>query len=412
MTFSVTDCASRQLTRAKIDPTALYVLRHLYEAGHTAYLVGGCVRDMLLDRTPKDFDVATSARPAQVRHLFRNSRVVGRRFRLVHVYSGTKIIEVSTFRRAPDPELTAYLCEDEFVTEDGIVLDNTFGTSQEDARRRDFTINGLFYECFSRNVIDYVGGLEDIEKRLIRTIGDPCRRFVEDPVRMLRAVKFCVKLGFTMEESTWQALLKNHACIKMASLPRLQEELMRMLEIGHSSEMIQLLLTSGLLADLVPNITKYLQHSYGEGGFYGHRGKMFKRLLDLSDTMKLGQTYARSCRFTALLLPMFINGWQTHRNDEEDWICRLVEPLAACFGLSRQMQDEVQEYFAYLRCMLGSGGEQALKARKLHNLATFTYAFMFFGLLYQVGAVEEERFLYWQDWYEEKRKSLRQSKVM
>ena len=162
------------ISRRHIESGALRVLSRLYRAGHTAYLVGGSVRDLFLDRTPKDFDIVTSARPTQVRKLFRNCRLIGRRFRLAHVhFSGSEIVEVATFRCQPEAN-------------DGdpfLVTDNKFGFPEEDAYRRDFTINGLFYNIADYSVIDYVGGVRDIEKRMIRTINDPWTRFQEDPVR-------------------------------------------------------------------------------------------------------------------------------------------------------------------------------------------------------------------------------------
>src|SRR6266852_5904927 len=168
--------AEHPLSRRDVDPDALKVLYRLRQADHVAYLVGGGVRDLLLGRKPKDFDIATDAHPQQVKKLFRNCFVVGRRFRLCHVRFGRKVVEVSTFRR-------------QALAEEGDTLirrDNTFGTSEEDAFRRDFTVNELFYDIATFSVIDYVGGLEDLSDRLIRTIGDPAVRLREDPVRMLR----------------------------------------------------------------------------------------------------------------------------------------------------------------------------------------------------------------------------------
>ena len=175
------------LDHALIDGDAERVVRRLTKGGFTAYLVGGCVRDLLLGLHPKDFDVATSATPNDIRATFRNCRIIGRRFRLAHVFFGKKIIETATFRANPR--------EDE-GDDDGDLLirrDNVFGTETEDARRRDFTINGLFYDFEREDVIDHVGGLPDLEARLVRTIGDPDVRFREDPVRMLRAIKFAAR---------------------------------------------------------------------------------------------------------------------------------------------------------------------------------------------------------------------------
>src|SRR4029077_12735026 len=183
----------------QIDSTAQKVVRRLTRNGFSAYLVGGCVRDLLLGRKPKDFDVATSATPPEIKALFRNCRIIGRRFRLAHIFFGPKIIETSTFRANPreveivegeSAEATPELSEPELL----IRRDNVFGTAEEDARRRDFTINGLFYDLDADRVIDYVEGLPDLERRTVRTIGDPDIRFREDPVRILRAIKFAARL--------------------------------------------------------------------------------------------------------------------------------------------------------------------------------------------------------------------------
>jgi poly(A) polymerase len=180
------------ISRKAIDKNAVKVLYRLHNAGYKAYLVGGSVRDLMMGRTPKDFDVGTNARPNEVRRLFGNSRIIGRRFRLVHVfYHDGSVIEVSTFRRDPDPE--------EQRGEPGELLitsDNTYGTPRQDAFRRDFTINALFYSIADFTVRDHVGGIEDLERKLIRAIGDPDVRFQEDPVRMLRACEFAGRLGF------------------------------------------------------------------------------------------------------------------------------------------------------------------------------------------------------------------------
>ena len=187
-----------------IDPDADKILRRLRRNGHIAYLVGGCVRDLLLGRTPKDFDIATSATPNEIKDLFRNSRIIGRRFRLAHIFFGQKIIETATFRTNPREGAEATGDEPEELL---IRRDNVFGTAEEDARRRDFTINGLFYDIESGEVIDYVGGLADLGARTVRTIGDPDVRFREDPVRILRAIKFAARLGFSIEQGTYEALL-------------------------------------------------------------------------------------------------------------------------------------------------------------------------------------------------------------
>jgi poly(A) polymerase len=236
------------LERALIDPDADRVVRRLARAGFKAYLVGGCVRDLLVGRTPKDFDVATSATPNEVRALFRNCRIIGRRFRLAHVFFGPKIIETSTFRANPR--------EDEDPDGDDLLIrrDNVFGTETEDARRRDFTINGLFYDVEAEEVIDHVSGLHDLGARMVRTIGDPDIRFREDPVRILRAIKFAARLDFDIEPATYAALLRQRGEISKCAAPRVVEEVYRLLRGGAARRSIELLVETGVLDVLSPHL--------------------------------------------------------------------------------------------------------------------------------------------------------------
>ncbi len=238
------------LDRAAIDPDADRVVRKLTRAGYKAYLVGGCVRDLLVQRKPKDFDVATSATPNEIKSTFRNSRIIGRRFRLAHVFFGSKIIETSTFRANPRDE------DDHDLL---IRRDNVFGTETEDARRRDFTINGLFYDVEREEVIDHVGGLADLEAKLVRTIGDPDIRFQEDPVRILRAIKFAARLDFGFEPATWRALLRWRGEISKCSPPRLLEEIHRLMRGGACRRSFELLVETGVLAVLSPYIAGLLE---------------------------------------------------------------------------------------------------------------------------------------------------------
>ena len=238
-----------QLAPELIDPDAEKVVRRLARRGHKAYLVGGCVRDLLIGRTPKDFDVATSATPNEIKQLFRNCRIIGRRFRLAHIFFGEKIIETSTFRANPRNEDEA-----EKGSELLIRRDNVFGTETDDAQRRDFTINGLFYDVATEEVIDHVGGLEDLQDQLIRTIGDPEIRFREDPVRMLRAVKFAARIDFAFENATWSALVRHREEIIKCAPPRVLEELYRMLRGGAARRSMELLIETGLAAVLSPQL--------------------------------------------------------------------------------------------------------------------------------------------------------------
>jgi poly(A) polymerase len=236
-----------RISRKEIAPSALRVLYRLNRAGFEAYLVGGSVRDLLLGIRPKDFDVATDARPEQVRRLFRNSRIIGRRFRLVHVIFPDGIIEVSTFRADPDPRRQARRPGELLVTSD-----NTYGDPEDDAFRRDFTVNALYYRIHDFSVIDYTDGLRDLENRQMRVIGDPDLRFKEDPVRMLRACELAGRLDFDIDEQAQVAIQEHAREILKAAPARLYEELMQLLASGQSDPAFIWMADLGLLEILFP----------------------------------------------------------------------------------------------------------------------------------------------------------------
>lgn len=245
------------VSRKNIDKDALSVMRRLNRNGHKAYLVGGSVRDILLGREPKDFDVSTSARPSQIKKLFRNCFLVGRRFRLAHIRFGyNKIIETSTFRRQPDSKVDGNDPNASLVHKD----DNAFGTPKEDAFRRDFTINGLFYDLNDFSIIDHVGGLADLKKGIIRCIGDPNVRFREDPVRMLRAVRFASRLGFKIDRASYKAILKHYKDIETPPPARLLEETYRLFAFHASEPAFFLLWQTKLMSVMFPEVEKYIDN--------------------------------------------------------------------------------------------------------------------------------------------------------
>ncbi|MBL8859486.1 MAG: polynucleotide adenylyltransferase PcnB [Planctomycetes bacterium] len=247
-----------------LDPDALRVIARLEREGHQAYLVGGCVRDLLIGRTPKDFDVASDAHPRQIKRLFRNGRIIGRRFKLVHIQYGDHIIETATFRRDPEPREsendTGDAVEDAKRDLDDLLIteDNVFGNAEEDARRRDFTVNALFLDPTKRTVIDYVGGLEDLEHGVLRTIGDPHTRLAEDPVRILRAVKFATRLGFRIDDDTWNAMIAIAPRLSRSAPPRVLEEILRLMRSGTALGAFRMLRACGALAVILPAIDRYL----------------------------------------------------------------------------------------------------------------------------------------------------------
>ena len=245
------------IRRSSISAGALKVCDVLANHGHTAYVVGGAVRDLVLGIPPKDFDIATDARPEQIKPLFRRALLIGRRFRLVHVMLGPETLEVSTFRAADN--------QTSEKDEHGRVLrDNVFGTMEEDARRRDFTVNALYYDCRSGEIIDFHGGLADLKRRTMRIIGDPETRFREDPVRMLRAVRLGAKLGLSIDSSTRAPIKRLAPLLEHVPPPRLFEEMLKLLLSGHASAALRQLRNEGLHKGMLPLLDVILDQPLGE----------------------------------------------------------------------------------------------------------------------------------------------------
>src|SRR5438270_5059928 len=290
MTATVIDRANHAISRRRIPENVLKVLYRLHRSGYRAYLCGGSVRDLLMNRPPKDFDVATDAHPMEIRRLFRNSRIIARRFRLVHILFQDMAVEVSTFRREPERAAQTEDTENLLITDD-----NTFGSPLQDARRRDFTINALFYNIADFSVIDYIGGLEDLEAKRVRVIGDPDVRFREDPVRMMRAVEFASRLGFEIEPATYAAILRHKNDILKASPPRVSEEILDLLRRGWSRGAVRLLVDSGLLEPLLPEVCKAIASD---------RAPYFWKMLEVLDrTVQAGRKISDPVLLSVMVLP-------------------------------------------------------------------------------------------------------------
>jgi poly(A) polymerase len=369
--------AQPEISPEHLDADAVRVVARLRQHGFEAYLVGGCVRDLLLGRVPKDFDIATSAHPNQVKELFRNCRLIGRRFRLAQVYfKGGKILEVATFRKnpteveepAPPPDTALDATTEQALktiegddlavaplaaapepapatpAEEGpdpveaeeaiggvvpddedvfITQDNVFGTSQEDARRRDFTINGLLYDPTAGQVIDYVGGLRDLAHQEIRTIGDPEVRMREDPVRLLRAVRFSCKLELDIESRTYAAMEGAVEDLPRCSPPRLLEETFRLIRGGVSSPSLKLLRALDALKVLLPPVDEYLCAEGPEA-----EGEMLDFAAALDERVKAGDAYDDSMLLAALLLPLSLNLSEPGTSEEQPTlVARPIETL-------------------------------------------------------------------------------------
>jgi poly(A) polymerase len=322
----------------RIDLDVQKVLRRLTRHGYEAYLVGGCVRDLLLDRSPKDFDVATSARPEEVRSLFRNSRIIGRRFRLVHVlFQGGKVIEVATFRRNPKEE----------ADDDGELLirsDNVFGMAHEDAVRRDFTMNALFYDFEARQILDWVGGMVDVQRRVVHTIGDPETRFREDPVRILRAIKFAGRLGFAITPDVYDAIVYCRDALELAARPRLSEEILRLLRGGQARRTIYLAWETGVLDILLPELTALL-YDAGEGD--GPAARQW-RLLEYVDRRTAEDGPLDDTALWALLLLEPLKEACEGARDRSTAAADFLEPLIERLALPRRYADGIRRILAVM----------------------------------------------------------------
>jgi poly(A) polymerase len=304
-----------------IDRDALKVLAMLHREGHTAYLVGGGVRDLYLGKTPKDFDISTDAKPGQIRKLFRNSRTIGRRFRLVQVFfSSNKIIEVSTFRSRSEYDMEGEI--------NVLPANNTFGSEADDAFRRDLTINSLFYDIENETIIDYTGGVADLNNRIIRMVGNPDKRITRDPVRMLRAMRHASRIGFSIEEATWQAIIRHKDKLHFCPVSRIRDELLKDLHGGANSHWLQLLLDSGVFFVLFP----LYQPVFTENGDNGK--ELLGRILEVIDRLQQNNQHIPE----PFLLGLFLIPWSQKCFPE------MNEKLknGQLYALTRRIRDEVE----------------------------------------------------------------------
>lgn len=287
------------LDQSLIDADALWVVKKLQDAGYTAFLVGGSVRDLLIGQAPKDFDISTSAKPEEIKDIFkRQCLLIGRRFRLAHIRFGHKVIEVSTFRSGDNES-------------DLIIRDNQWGSEEEDVLRRDFTINGLLYDPTTHTIIDYVGGWEDIHKKVIRSIGDPMIRFKQDPVRMIRLLKFRARIEFDIDPESKKALLECKNELIKSSPARILEEFFRMLESGSSKPFLKMMHATGLLKLIFPTLSSFL------GGESGKKIYQYLAAADQINSNLRGQKLERPILTSCLLYPILEKEIKTQFVDKE-----------------------------------------------------------------------------------------------
>jgi poly(A) polymerase len=368
------------ISRKDIDREALKVLYRLKDNGYTAYLVGGSVRDLLLGRRPKDFDVGTNARPEELKRLFRHSRIIGRRFRLVHVYSRSgNIIEVSTFRCRSDHDNGKYESE-------GVRHIHGFGSPQEDAFRRDLTINGLFYNIADFSIIDYVGGMTDLKQGIVRFIGnDPEHRCLKDPVRMMRAARHAARTGFTIEANTWQSMLRHSDRIRLCAISRVRDEWLKDLRSGYSRPWAELMLKCGLFASVFSGYISAFESKDNWlvqkllFGLLGHLDRMVNSGVEVSEAFMLALFAYPGLSITP--------DWKVLKVDRLKWPTQEVKSLLGRVLTPHDFRRSVRDVAAQILASQWNIPVCLAKGnwpKRVWNKPTFRESIMFYDLVHEV----------------------------
>ena len=384
---------AHQLSRERITPAALKVCDALNAQGFSACIVGGAVRDLLLGIAPKDFDVATDARPEQVKPLFRRAFIIGRRFRLVHVMMGSETVEVSTYRAAsPDVPVDEQLAR--HLDPAGRVLrDNIFGSQEEDARRRDFTINALFYDPSNDELIDYHGGLADLKKRMLRMIGDPETRYREDPVRMLRAVRLAGKLGLSIDPATRAPIRRLAGLLEQVPPPRLFDEMLKLLLSGHASACVRQLRAEGLHKGVLPLLDVILEQPLGE--------RFVTLALAQTDTrVQEEKSISPAFLFAALLWHEVLAAWKAREKRGEPSVLALEAAMdevldAQCekLAITRRLTATMREAWAMQPRFEHRSGQ---RPQRLIETPRFRMGYDFLALRAASGEVPAELEAWWR----------------
>lgn len=378
------------VSRHAISACARRVTSTLQEAGFSAYVVGGAVRDLLLGREPKDFDVATDATPERVRALFRRSRIIGRRFQLVHVLCGRDVVEVSTFRGRHAGDTGERGATDEHGR---ILRDNVFGTREEDAVRRDFTVNALFYDPTTEEVIDYCDGLADLKARKLRMIGDPVGRYREDPVRMLRAVRLAAKLGLRIDRGTREPIRKMADLLENVPPSRLFEEMLKMLLSGHSVQCVRELRAQGLHHGLLPMLDVILEQPLGE--------RFIMLALESTDRRVLeDKPVSPGFLFAALLWHEVLAAWRANEAEGKPTTIALFEAIDAVLekqsenlAIPRRFTSDMRELWVLQPRLLNRSGRRPFG---LLGNPRFRAAYDFLLLRCESGELEMEVGQWWE----------------
>lgn len=366
----------RAIPQEQLDPDAVRIVHRLNEHGFTAYLVGGCVRDLLFGLRPKDFDIATSATPRDMRKLFRNCRIIGRRFRLAHVFFRDKIIEVATFRAAAENASSEET--DEILIRD----DNVFGGPEEDAVRRDFTFNALFYDCERQLILDYVGGVADVERRAVRTIGDPGIRMREDPIRMLRAIRLAARMNCTIEPATWRAIEVHRREILRAAAPRISEDLLRMFRGGAMAPAMDLLLASGVLEVILPELHAHLARVVGERG--PDEVEALRAALRVVDARTQNRRpLSAPAQLSVLLAPPLLTNAAPHDDAPvyAEALGDALRPIALRLSISRKDCERIRQLLAILTKLVPRGPRKRRSQGAVLRRACFTDALDVFEVM-------------------------------
>jgi poly(A) polymerase len=374
------------VAREGLSPAAAKVCSVLREAGFSAYVVGGAVRDLLLGIEPKDYDIATDARPEQVKPLFRRALIIGRRFRLVHVMMGPETVEVSTFRSAD-----GHTSEKD---EHGRVLrDNVFGTQEEDALRRDFTVNALYYDPATEEVVDFHGGLADLKKRVMRVIGDPVTRYREDPVRMLRGVRLAAKLGLTLDPATRAPIRELAPLMERVPPARLFDEMLKLLLSGHASACLRQLREVGLHKGLLPLLDVILEQPLGERFVTLALAQTDERVLN-------DKPVSPAFLFAALLWHEVLAEWKKRQARGERAIPALeiamdevLDTQCAKLAITRRLTATMREVWAMQPRFENRSGNRAYRVLEVPR---FRMAYDFLALRAASGEVPAELEAWWR----------------
>ncbi|MCS7204863.1 MAG: CCA tRNA nucleotidyltransferase [Leptospiraceae bacterium] len=391
-----------------MDKEGMKIIRRLVKNKYKAYFVGGCIRDLLLQRTPKDFDIVTNATPKEIKRLFTNSRIIGKRFKIVHVYfkskkrpEDIKIIEVSTFRKIPQHRLNPNIQE---IDHSLLKRDNIYGNSKEDASRRDFTINALFFDPIKEVLIDYTGGVEDIKNRLIRVIGPPEISFKEDPVRMIRAIKFSILLDFQIEKKSSKAILKYKDEILKVNKSRLQEEFMKIFKTGSCAKTMEMMHQYGLFDVLFPNL---IEHSIPlTNKTFNFKKKkisfaetLIYRRLQIADRMLVEREDLTYNIYMALIFADLVHEvfhpekWKQKNETIDQYVKKQISPYFQHLSIAGKDQERISQIFIAQRQISSiDKDEKTISKQKLLDFKEKKYFFESFMVfkIYALALEDEE----------------------